>query len=67
MKQDTIEKESEKKDIARRVMLTIVLAMLLILFLYVSSRGFEGFEIAKYILIVIVPLLVYLGIKDMFK
>lgn len=67
MKQNVIENESEKKDIVRRVMLTLVLAMLLVLFLYVSSRGFEGFEIGKYILIVIIPLLVYLGVKDMFK
>lgn len=66
MKTEKIQ-ESDRNDLLRRGMLTGILAVLIMLFLYVSSRGFDGFEVGKYLIFIIIPLLVYLGIKDMFK
>lgn len=66
MKTEKIQ-ESDRNDLLRRGMLTGILAVLIMLFLYVSSRGFDGFEVGKYLLLLIIPLLIYLGIKDMFK
>lgn len=66
MKTEKIQ-ESDRNDLLRRGMLTAILAVLIMLFLYVSSRGFDGFEVGKYLLLLIIPLLIYLGIKDMFK
>ena len=57
----------KKGDIYRTMVLTGTLAVLIYGFLTMSSLGFDWFEKGKYLLVIIVPILLYIALKDLFK
>lgn len=57
----------KKKGILFWLLLSLTPAVLLFLFLQFSAQGFEAFEQARYLLILIIPLILYIAFRDTFK
>lgn len=55
------------KKIVFWIGLTVLPAVLLFVFLQISSHGIAGYEQAKYLLILILPLVIYIAFRDLFK